>query len=140
MKQQLKKIVYERALEKYGEISDYHKYRIVAELKIIKEVKEEDAVLFMEKLISTAKKLNIQIEVDQEQIKSSFVFYLLGISHIDPIEAGLRFELPDIGEMGIELSPEDIPAIQREFPGEEDMLSFCAFIKDKQNSQLTENR
>ena len=140
MKQQLKKLVHERAIEKYGEISDYHKYRIVSELRKIAEINEEDGVLFMEKLISIAKKLNIQIKVDQEQIKSSFVFYLLGISQIDPIEAGLRFELPDIGEIRIEQSAEDIAAIQKEFPDEEDVLSFCAFIKDKQESQPTENR
>ena len=76
MKQQLRELVYKKGREKLGEITGYYKYRIVAELKIIKEMNAEDVILCLERVVSIAKKINVKLEVDQEQLKSSFVCYL----------------------------------------------------------------
>ena len=141
MTQQLRKLVYEKGKEKLGEITGYYKYRIVAELKIIKEMNAEDVILCLERAVSIAQKINVPLEVDQQQVKSSFVCYLLGISKTDPIEAKLRFELPeDIGEIRIEQSLEDIYAIGREFSSEDEVLFFGRLVRYAPKKQPTENR
>ena len=141
MTQQLKELVYEREIEKLREITDYYKYRIAAELKIIKELNAEDIILSLERVVSTAKKLSVSLEVEQEHVKSSFVCYLLGITKTNPVEAGLRFELPaDMGEISIEHSPEDMYAMQEEFSEEDKKLFFDISVKYAYRDQLTENR
>jgi hypothetical protein len=141
MKQQLRELVYRKGREKLGEITGYYKYRIVAELKIIKEMNAEDVILCLEKVVSIAKKINAKLEVDQQQVKSSFICYLLGISKTDPIEAKLRFELPeDMGEIRIDHSPEDMPAFRRELSAEDEMLFFGTLIKHAPKEEPTENR
>ena len=141
MKRQLKKLVYEKGKEKIDEITDYYKYRIAAELKIIKELNAEDIILSLERVVSTAKKLSVSLEVEQEHVKSSFVCYLLGITKTNPVEAGLRFELPaDLREISIEHSPEDMYAMREEFSEEDKKLFFDISVKYAYRDQLTENR
>jgi hypothetical protein len=141
MKRQLKKLVYEKGKEKIDEITDYYKYRIAAELKIIKELNAEDIILSLERVVSTAKKLSVSLEVEQEHVKSSFVCYLLGITKTNPVEAGLRFELPaDMGEISIEHSPEDMYAMQEEFSEEDKKLFFDISVKYAPKQEPTENR
>jgi DNA polymerase III alpha subunit len=141
MTQQLKELVYEREIEKLRELTDYYKYRIATELKIIKQMNAEDVILSLERIVSVAKKLRISLEVDQEHVKSSFVCYLLGISKTNPVEAGLRFELPaDIREIGIEHSLEDMYAMRKAFTAEDKMLFFDLSIKYAPKDEPTENR
>lgn len=141
MTQQLKELVYEREIEKLKELTDYYKYRIATELKIIKQMNAEDVILSLERVVSISKKLRVSLEVDQEHVKSSFVCYLLGISKTNPIEAGLRFELPeDIGVISIEHLPEDMYAMREEFSEEDKKLFFDISIKYAPKDEPTENR
>src|SRR6185312_13333245 len=139
MTRKLRELDYRKGREKLGEISGYYKYRIVAELKIIKERNVEDVILCLERVVAIAKKINAKLEVDQQQVKNSFVCYLLGIALEDPIEARLRFELPeDMGEIRIDHSPEDIPAFWRELSAEDEMLFFGTLIKHAPKEEPTE--
>ncbi|HKC69119.1 MAG TPA: hypothetical protein VKG26_12865 [Bacteroidia bacterium] len=141
MKQQLKKLAYERALEKYGEISDYHKYRIVSELRRINELSIEDEILCLERLVSIARQMNVSLEIEQEPVISSFVCYLFGITLIDPIEAKLVFTLPEsLGEIKTTHSMEAVQIIYKEFTAEDEMLFFGELIKHKPKDEPTENR
>jgi hypothetical protein len=141
MTQQLKELVYEREIEKLRELTDYYKYRIATELKIIKQMNAEDVILSLERIVSTAKKLNVSLEIVQEHVKSSFVCYLLGISKTNPVEAGLRFELPeDMREISIEHLLEDMYALREEFSEEDKKLFFDLSIKYAPKEEPTESR
>ena len=95
MIKQLKKLVYEKGREKINEPTGYYKYRVVTELKIIKELKIELDILCLEKLVSTSKIEHIPLNVNQAEVNSSLVCYLLGISKTNPVETGLVFNLTE---------------------------------------------
>jgi hypothetical protein len=95
MIKQLKNLVYEKGKEKINEPTGYYKYRVVTELKIIKNLNIEPDILCLEKLVSISNRENIPFKVNQEEVKSSLVCYLLGISKTNPVETGLVFSLKE---------------------------------------------
>ncbi len=92
---ELRKLVYTKGKEKIGEITGYYKYRVFAELKVIKQLQIVSGILCIEKMVSIAEKENIPFIINQEEVKGSLVCYLLGISETDPVKTGLRFNLTE---------------------------------------------
>jgi hypothetical protein len=141
MQKQLRKLVIEKGIEKLDKVSDYYQYRIVSELKRIKQLNIEDEILCLERMVSIAKQLNLPLEIEQEPVKSSFVCYLLGITVNDPIEAKLVFTLPDsLGEIRTAQSMETMQLIYNNFTAEDELLFFGELIKYAPKEEPTENR
>lgn len=141
MKQQLKKLVYQRAIEKYGEISDYHKYRINHEIKRIQQMNGLDYILCMERILTIAKQINEEVIMDQQAVNSSFVCYLLGASFTNPIDTDLRFNMPEnLEDIASEQSLEAMWAVRRAFTQEDEILFFGAIQNHAKIDEPAENR
>ena len=141
MQKQLRKLVIEKGIEKLGKVSDYYQYRIISELKRIKQLNIEEEILCLERLASIARQLNLSFEIEQEPIRSSYVCYLLGLVTDDPIEAKLVFTLPEsLGEIRTAQSAETMELIYNEFTADDEMLFFGKLIYHQPKEEPTENR
>ncbi|HXS37477.1 MAG TPA: hypothetical protein VN721_12305 [Flavipsychrobacter sp.] len=141
MKKQLRKIAYQRAMEKYGEISAYHTYRINHEISRIQQMDGLDCILCMERILAIGRELGREVTMDQNAVKSSFICYLIGASLTNPIDADLRFDMPEnLKDISSEQSLETVYAVWKAFTPEDEMLFFGAMSNDEKTEEPAGNR
>lgn len=102
----LRKLVYEGALKRYGQLSEEVQNRIETELKVIESKNVADYFLIMEDIYRVGRnRLGITFGPGRASAPGSIVNYSLGITLLDPLKHGLLFErfynfnhkrLPDI--------------------------------------------
>ncbi len=90
--QYLKKLCYEGAKERYGNIMGVIDERIKRELEVIKKMGFSEYFLIVWDLVNFAKNNNIRVGPGRGSAAGSIVSYLLGITDIEPLKYGLLFE------------------------------------------------
>lgn len=85
-------LVWERAIQRFGQIEPAVRERLDYELKIINDLKYNDYFLIVADLVSFAKNANIPVGPGRGSAASSMVAYCLGITEINSLHWGLLFE------------------------------------------------
>ncbi|MBD3362506.1 DNA polymerase III subunit alpha [Candidatus Dojkabacteria bacterium] len=91
-KQYLKEMTYQKAKEKYGDLSEEIKQRLDYELEIIDQKGYDDYFLIVQDYCKWARNQNILIGPGRGSGAGSLVAYVLGIVNIDPLKWNLIFE------------------------------------------------
>lgn len=88
----LRKLVYEGALKRYGQLSEEVQNRIETELKVIESKNVADYFLIMEDIYRVGRnRLGITFGPGRASAPGSIVNYSLGITLLDPLKHGLLF-------------------------------------------------
>jgi len=116
MKEQLRKLVYEKAAVRVGPITDVYIDQIELELKRIEELKLENDFLCLSIFVSVCYDIKVCIQLDTERLGNSYVAYCLGLSEIDPIEHDLPLMLNNMFRfMNITIPSGSLGRIAEEF-------------------------
>ena len=88
----LKKLCYQGAGKRYGDITPDIDRRIKKELEVIEKMGFSEYFLIVWDLINYAKNNNIRVGPGRGSAAGSIVSYILGITDIEPLKYGLLFE------------------------------------------------
>lgn len=88
----LKHITFERAKERYGEVSAEVEERLNFELSVIEESGYPGYFLIVQDFTSAARKMGVSVGPGRGSAAGSAVAYSLGITNVDPIQYDLLFE------------------------------------------------
>ncbi len=88
----LKHLVFEKANERYADLSQEVVDRLNLELRIIKEMGYAGYFLIVQDFTSAARRLDVRVGPGRGSAAGSAVAYCLGITNIDPLEYDLLFE------------------------------------------------
>jgi len=88
----LKKLCYEGAKKRYGDITEAIDERIKKELEVINKMGFSEYFLIVWDLVNFAKNNNIRVGPGRGSAAGSIVSYLLGITDIEPLKYDLLFE------------------------------------------------
>lgn len=88
----LKHITFERAAQRYGELTQDIGERLDYELKVIKDMGYEGYFLIVQDFIEAAKERNVRVGPGRGSAAGSAIAYSIGITNIDPVKYNLLFE------------------------------------------------
>jgi DNA polymerase-3 subunit alpha len=88
----LRDLTYERALERFDEITEQIRERLDHELRIIGEMGYAGYFLIVQDFTSAARNQDVSVGPGRGSGAGSLVAYCLGITNIDPLRYGLIFE------------------------------------------------
>jgi len=90
--QNLRDLAFEGARERYGEVTEAVRARLVEELTVIEELGFADYFLIVADIVRSAKEAQIPVGPGRGSAAGSLVAYCLGITEVDPLRWGLLFE------------------------------------------------
>ena len=132
----LRKLTYERLLQRYPKPSKEVKERVEYELKIIIDMGYAEYFLIVQDLVNWAKKQGIRVGPGRGSAAGSIVSYILRITSIDPLAHHLPFErflnperksTPDIDLDFSDLRRDEVIEYVREKYGEEHVAQIITF-------------
>ena len=132
----LKKLVGERAKEKYGEIPPEVKERLEYELSVIEKTGFADYFLIVQDFVNWAKERKIVVGPGRGSAAGSLVSYILKITEVDPIKYDLLFErflnpdriqLPDIDLDFTDVRREEVMGYLTQKYGEDRVAHIITF-------------
>src|SRR5690554_1847619 len=108
--QNLTDLAFEGARERYGEVTEAVRARLVEELTVIEELGFADYFLIVADIVRSAKEAQIPVGPGRGSAAGSLVAYCLGITEVDPIEYDLLFE------RFLNIDRRSMPDIDLDFP------------------------
>ena len=132
----LRKLCYEGARRRYGEVRDDVRKRLDYELSVIKDMGFSGYFLIVWDVISWARSQGIRVGPGRGSAAGSIVAYCLGISEVDPLRFNLLFErflnparrtMPDIDIDFAEDRRDEVIAYVRQKYGEERVAQIITF-------------
>lgn len=132
----LRKLCYEGARERYGEITDAVRERLEYELSVIRDMGFSGYFLIVWDVISWARRNGIRVGPGRGSAAGSIVAYCLGISEVDPLRFDLLFErflnparrtMPDIDIDFAEDRRDEVIAYVRRKYGEDRVAQIITF-------------
>lgn len=134
--QYLEKLIEERTINRYPEITPAVRDRVASEMKVIKETQFADYFLIVQDFINWAKERKIVVGPGRGSAAGSIIAYILNITDIDPLKYDLIFErflnperiqVPDIDTDFTDIRRDEVVAYVREKYGEDRVAQIITF-------------